>query len=351
MTLVKTETLETLTFHIFHALGFPEEEARTAAQIIVDSNLAGHDSHGVNMMARYVRQIRDGEIVPGAPTTVVKETASTAALDGGRNLGHVVAKRAMELAIEKARKTDIACVVVRRLNHIGRVGTYPEIAVQAGMVGIACCSSAGAAPEQTPFGGRQARLGTNPISIGIPSNLDGPILLDMATSVVAAGKVRIARSRNERVPTNWVLDPEGRPSTDPEAFFSGGTLLPLGGDAGHKGYGLAFAVEALCGILSRDGYSREGSHRFSNSSFMIALNPEVFLALTTLKDEVGDLTRFLKDTPTMPGVKEVMYPGEKEAKSRRERLAHGVEVEESTWSQLKAFVRELNLEKTLPVLP
>ena len=351
MTLVKAEILEKLTFHMFHSLGAPEDDARTESQIIVDANLTGHDSHGVNLLPRYVDQIREGQIVPGAPTTIVKETASTATVDGGWNFGHVVAKRAMELAVKKARETDIACVVVRHLNHIGRVGTYPEIATRAGMVGMACCSMGGTVMEQAPFGGKQARLGTNPISIGLPSSLDGPILLDMATSVVAAGKVRVAKSREESIPSNWVLDSEGRPSTDPNAFLNGGAVLPLGGDAGHKGYGLAFAVEVLCGILSRDGYSREGTHRFSNSSFMIAINPEVFVPLDTLKEETGDFARFQKGSPTMPGIKEVQYPGEKEVKSRQERLARGIEVEESTWDQLKVLVSGLGLEKTLAPLP
>mgnify|MGYP001614511939 FL=1 len=163
--------------------------------------------------------------------------------------------------------------------------------------------------------------------------------------------VRIARSRNEKVPGHWILDSEGRPTTDPAAFFGGGALLPVGGEAGHKGYGLAFIVEALCGIFSRDGYGKEGPHRFSNSSMYIVLNPEVFVPLATLKEEVGDLTRFVKATPPLPGVKEVQYPGEKEVKSRKERLAHGIEVEESTWQALKAIVKEQGLEVTLGMLP
>ena len=167
MTLVKADTLEKVTYHIFHSLGAPEAEAHTVAQIIVASNLAGHDSHGVNLVPGYVKQAREGRIVPGAPIVVVKETASTATVDGGWNFGHLVAKRATEIAIEKARKTDISCVVARHLGHIGRVGTYPEMAAAAGMVGFASCSVAGGAMEQAPFGGRKGRLGTNPISIRI----------------------------------------------------------------------------------------------------------------------------------------------------------------------------------------
>jgi len=350
MTLVKADTLEKVTYHIFHSLGAPEAEAHTVAQIIVASNLAGHDSHGVNLVPGYVKSVRDGRITPGAPIKVVKETASTAIVDGGWNFGHLVAKRSMEIAIEKAKKTDISCVVGKRLGHIGRVGTYPEMAAAAGMVGLAACSVAGGAMEQAPFGGRKGRLGTNPISIGFPGNPEGPILLDMATSVVAAGKARIARSRNEKLHGQWVVDSEGRLSDDPAAFFSGGSLMPVGGEAGHKGYGLAFIVEALCGVFSRDGYGNDGPHRFSNSSMYIVINPEVFVPLATLKAEVADLSRFMKATPPLAGVKEVLYPGEKEIKSRKER-AHGIEVEESTWDAMKTIVKEQGLEKTLGALP
>ena len=351
MPVVTAQSLEKMVFHIFNSLGAPDDEAQTLARIIVDSNLAGHDSHGVNMVPSYVKATRDGLIVPGAPTRTETETASTARIDGGWNYGHVVAKRAMETAIEKARKTDIACVVARRLHHIGRVGSYPEMAAKAGLIGIAACSTGPGGNEQAPFGGTKRRLGTNPLSIAFPSDLEGPVLLDMATSVVAAGKVRIARSRGTKIPSNWVLDSEGKPSTDPMAFFNGGTLLPLGGQEGHKGYGLAFAVDVLCGILSRDGHSSDGEHRFANPTFTFALNPEVFVSLADLRKEVGDLARFQKATPTLPGVKEVQYPGEKEATSRLKYGPHGIDVEDSTWQQLVNIVKEQGLESKVGRLP
>jgi len=272
-------------------------------------------------------------------------------MDGGRNFGHVVAKRATELAIDKARKTDIACVVACRLHHIGRVGTYPEMAANAGLIGFTACSGARAGMEQAPFGGRARRLGTNPISFAFPSNVGGPILLDMATSVVAAGKVRIARSRGTAIPTHWILDSQGMPTSDPAAFFNGGTLLPLGGQEGYKGYGLAFVVEVLCGMLSRDGYSQEGDHPYQNPTFIMALNPEVFVPLATLKEEVSDLVRFVKETPKLPGVTEIQYPGEKEARGRADHQAHGIDVEESTWQQLMTIVRERKLEEKVGPLP
>jgi uncharacterized oxidoreductase len=351
MPVVTADTLEKLVYHIFNSLGAPEEEAQTIAQIIVDSNLAGHDSHGVNMVPSYVQAVRGKMIIPGAPTITERETASTARIDGGLNFGHVVAKRAMELAIEKARKTDIACVVARRLHHIGRVGTYPEIAAKAGFIGITACSTGPGAKEQAPFGGTDRRLGTNPLSIAFPSNLEGPVLLDMATSVVAAGKVRIARSRGTEIPAHWVLDSDGKPSTDPMSFFDGGTLMPLGAGEGHKGYGLAFAVDVLGGILSRDGHSQEGDHPITNSTFIVALNPEVFLSLDEMKEEVAALGRYVKKSPPSAGVQEVQYPGEKEAKGRKKYRVSGIDVEDSTWQGLLTIVKEQGLEEKIGPLP
>ncbi|MBI3329105.1 MAG: Ldh family oxidoreductase [Nitrospinae bacterium] len=345
------EKLEQITSQAFHAAGTPEEDARTVAQLMVWANLVGHDSHGVIHIPRYVGQIKEGLIVPGAKPEILKETPSAAMIDGHWNFGHVVAKKGMEIAIEKARKTTIACISLANLNHIGRVGAYPTMAAQAGMAGIACCSSGGAARLVAPFGGRKALLATNPIAMAFPSRLDGPILLDFASSASAAGKIRLYRNRGQLLPENWIIDKEGRPSTDPNDFYAGGALLPVGGDQGHKGYALAFLIEILGGILSRDGYAREGATRFSNGAFMIVIDINTFVPVSTLMEEIGDMTRFLKTSPPMAGVKEVLYPGEKEAKTERERHAKGIEVEDETWRQIKAVIREYNLEQALAPLP
>ncbi len=352
MAVVKAPVLENLIYNIFFALGSPEEEARTEARIIVDSNLTGHDSHGVNLVPSYVKSIKAKVLVPGAPIKIEKETASTARVDGNWNLGHVVAKRSMEIAIEKAKKTDIAIVVARRLGHIGRVGTYPEMAAKAGFIGFACCSMGGGLGEVAAFGGYKRAIGTNPMSWAFPTDMDGPVLLDMATSVVAAGKVRIARSREEKIPEHWVLDKDGKPTTNPNDFFNDGALQPLGGLlSGHKGYGLAMVVESLCGPLSRDGFAGQNKPQFSNSSTYIAINPEAFVPLDTYKQEIAELVKNMKAQKTLPGVKAVQMPGDKEINGRKEHGAHGIDVEVSTWTALKDIVKELKLESKVGKLP
>jgi LDH2 family malate/lactate/ureidoglycolate dehydrogenase len=345
------EKLEQITAAAFRAAGTPEDDARSVAQLMVWANLVGHDSHGVIHIPRYVGQIKEGLIVPGMQPEVVKDTPSAAMIDGHWNFGHVVAKQGIELAIEKARQTAIACVSLAHLNHIGRVGAYPTLAAQAGMAGIACCSSGGSGRQVVPFGGKEGRLGTNPISMAFPSRMAGPILLDYASSASAAGKIRVYRNRGQQLPAGWIVNKEGAPTRDPNDFYADGALLPLGGDQGHKGYALAFLVEILGGILSRDGYAKEGVTRFSNGAFMIVIDINTFVPVNTLMDEIEDMTRFMKTSPPVPGFTEVLYPGEKEAKSEKERRAKGIEIEDETWRQIKAVLREYGLEQELAPLP
>jgi uncharacterized oxidoreductase len=344
-------TLERITCEIFRAAGTPEEDARTVARLMVWSNLVGHDSHGVIHIPRYVEQIKQGHIVPGAKTEIRKETPSAAMIDGHWNFGHVVAQQGIELAIEKARQTTIACVTLAHLNHIGRVGAYPTIAAQAGMAGIVCCSSGGAGRVVVPFGGRAGRMATNPIAMAFPSRFEGPILLDFASSVSAAGKIRVYRYRGQQLPEGWIVDKEGNPSTEPSDFYDGGALLPLGGGQGYKGYALAFLVEILGGILSRDGYAKEGVTRFSNGTFMMVIDIATFVPVETLMDEIEEMTAFIKTSPPADGVEAVLYPGEKEAKTERERRATGIELEDETWRRIKAVIREYGLEQVLAPLP
>jgi uncharacterized oxidoreductase len=345
------EKLEQITAAVFQAAGTPEDDARSVAQLMVWANLVGHDSHGVIHIPRYVGQIKEGLIVPGATPEVIKDTPSAAMIDGHWNFGHVVAKKGVELAIKKARQTTIACVSLAHLNHIGRVGAYPTMAAQAGMAAIACCSSGGSGRQVVPFGGREGRLGTNPISIAFPSRMEGPILLDYASSASAAGKIRVYRNRGQQLPAGWIVNKEGAPTRDPNDFYADGALLPLGGDQGHKGYALAFLVDILGGILSRDGYAKEGVTRFSNGAFMIVIDINTFVPVSTLMDEIEDMTRFIKTSPPVPGVTEVLYPGEKEAKSENERRAKGIEIEDETWRQIQGVIREYGLEQALAPLP
>ncbi|MCA3364719.1 MAG: Ldh family oxidoreductase, partial [Roseomonas sp.] len=229
------------------AAGAPADEAETVARHCTSANLVGHDSHGIIMIPGYIERIKVGHIVPGAPWKIVQESATTSVIDGHWGFGYVANEKAMRYTIEKAQTSNVAAATVFRQGHIGRLASYPLMAAEAGMIGI-CTADSGRSPKAVaPFGGREARLGTNPISIAVPSDLAGPFVLDMATSAAAAGKVFLAQARGQEVPDGWVIGADGKPTRDPAQLKKGGALLPLGGTEGYKGFGLAAMVEILCG--------------------------------------------------------------------------------------------------------
>ena len=200
----------------------------------------------------------------------------------------------------------------------------------------------------TPFGGREARLGTNPISMAIPSDLDAPLYLDMATSAAAAGKIAVAVARNEPVPPGWVIDAQGRPTTDPRQLRQGGALLPLGGpDGGYKGTGLAVMVEILCGLLTGLGFGVEPTGRHNDGCFMAVFKVDAFRPLAEFKKEVGEFARYLKATPPAEGSGGVLYPGEIEHRREQDRRKNGIEVEDATWYKLRDLAEQYQLTDRL----
>jgi len=351
MPTIRSEALEEFVYRVLRAVETPEEDARIVAQHIVGSDIAGHESHGVMALPGYMRLHEKGYINTGSPFEIVKDEPAYAIVDGHRNFGHVVAHKATELAIEKARKTTISCVAFREARHIGRLGGYVEMIAKAGMFGFICCASGGVIHTVAPYGGTKGRTGTNPIAMAIPSGPDGRIiLLDMATIVHAAGKMRVYQRQEKPFPDDWLLDKEGQPTTDPNEF---GAFRPVGGDVGYKGYGLLFFVEILSGILTRDGYSQDFPNlddpmgEFTNGSLIIAINNESFLPLDVLKKEVLALTDWIKSSPTADGFDEILYPGEPEERSRKERLANGIAIDDTTWESMEKLAEEFKLEGAL----
>ena len=207
---IPAERLEEIGRALFIAAGTPEEEAALVMRHIVGANLVGHDSHGVIQIPTYIERIKVGHIVPGAPWVIVKESPTTTVVDGHWGFGYVVNERAMRLTIEKAEKSNVAAATVFRQGHIGRLSSYTQMAAKSGMIGLITADSGRSPKAVAPFGGREARLGTNPISMAIPSDLDGPLYLDMATSAAAAGKIALAVARNQPVPDGWVIGSDGR---------------------------------------------------------------------------------------------------------------------------------------------
>ena len=347
MPIVQADRLTKIGTALLRSAGASQEEAEAVSVGCVNANLAGHDSHGVIAIPTYIDRIKVGHIVPGAKFEIVKESPATAVIDGHWGFGFHVNAKAMQLTIDKAKKTNVAACTVFRQSHVGRLAAYPLMAMKEGMIAIATADSGRSPKAVAPFGGREARLGTNPISIAIPSDLEAPFYLDMATSAVAAGKVMLAAARGEPIPEGWLVDTDGKPCTDPTRLRKGAALLPLGGTEGYKGSGLAAMVEVLCGLLTGLGFGIEPTGRHNDGCFMAVFNVAAFRPLAEFKKEVADFARYLKATPPAAGSPGVFYPGEVEHMREQQRRKSGIEIEEATWDKLRALAAEYKLADEL----
>ena len=331
--------------HIFEALQVPSADAAWVAEVLVRADLVGHDGHGVICLAPYAQAIRSGLVQPSAICEAVEESPSMALINGHGGLGQVVARHAMALAIRKAQEMKISSVGAYNLSHVGRLGDYTRLAAEQNLVGIMTVNSGGAAPLVAPFGGIAGRLGTNPLSMAFPVSRGVPFVLDMATSVVSEGRVRIKHQTGEPLPEGWLLDHQGRPTTDSSALYlePRGALLPLGDSAGHKGFGLAMVVEMLSGILAHGGCAGQATDRLPNGTFMIVIDISAFIEPSTFHAEIEDLLSYVKSAPLAPGVETIMYPGEPEAREQQRREREGILLSDETWQQVTALARELGI--------
>ena len=347
MPVLSYKYLHKVAFHIYLAEGVPESAAEVVATHQVKANLVGHDSHGIILLPQYVERIHRGHIVPRASIEVVNESPTTARIDGHWGFGFVVTEHAMRLAIEKARTQNVAAITVFHQSHIGRLGDYATMAAQEGMIGLITADSGAGPKAVAPFGGRERRLGTNPICIAVPSDTEATILLDMATAAVAQGKLSLARSRKERVPNTWIIDKDGNPTTDPEDYFHGGALLPVGADQGHKGSGLSFMVETFSGILTGLGFGLDPQARHNDGCFISVYRVDAFRPLDVFKREMREFAEFIKSSPPAKGFSEVMFPGEMECRTEQRRLKEWVFIEDATWEEIWGLVTHHKLESVV----
>ena len=329
--------LHAITRQLFMAAGAPRHIAADVAEILVKANLAGHDSHGVLRIPAYLKGISEGRIVPTAEPEVLKETTNTLLLDGGYGFGHYTARRGVQLAIEKAKQSNICCVSFVRTGHIGRLGEYAETAAQAGCIGIIAHGFGGKnLGRVTPFGGAQGALSTNPMAVGIPTGAGAPFIIDFATSVVAEGKLQVARSKNADLPEGYIVDKHGRPSTRTADFYDGGYLLPFGG---HKGYALSLFICLLGGLAG----NFDPEQNRLGGEFMQVINIEAFTPLAAYQQSARAFLDGIKAMPPAPGFEEVLVPGDFEHRSRLKRLADGIEVPETIYSQIQEAAGQLHV--------
>jgi LDH2 family malate/lactate/ureidoglycolate dehydrogenase len=331
------ERLRDIARRLLAAAGAPDDTAAIVADHLVDANLAGHDSHGVLQLPSYLGQIRERTLDPAARPRVVREHGATATVDAGWGFGHVAARRATELAAERARQHGVAAVAVVRVNHIGRLGEYATLAAR---LGAAAFVTVGGAEESivAPHGGARGALGTNPVSFGFPTGRAAPFLVDFATSTIAGGKLLHAQARGEPVPAGALLDREGRPTTDPAAWLDGGALTTFGG---HKGSALAVMVALFAGVLT--GGSAYNQDRPNWNALVVAIDAGAFGDAERIAAEADVALAKIKAVPPLPGFDEVLLPGEPEARARTRRLAEGVPVPDATWADLEREARELGV--------
>ena len=335
-----------ITERIFTAAGSEPDEARTIADYLVEANLRGHDSHGVGLVPNYLSHLSAGTVIANRKGRVVSENGSLIVYDGERAWGQIAAREATSIAIAKARETGVAVAALRNPHHIGRVGKYGEMCAEAGLVSFHFVNVTDTRPAVAPWRGSDARFSTNPVCIAIPGPEPGrPIILDMATSVVAMGKVRVARNKGEQLKPGILLDGEGKPTTDPGAMYRQprGALMTFGE---HKGYALAFVCEMLAGALCGSGTmrpERQGGTTATNGMLTIVIDPSRLVDREWLRDEIAAMTRYITASPPRHPDEPVLIPGDPERLTRAERVKNGVQVDDETWRELTVAARGVNV--------
>ncbi len=340
------DALRRIGQEFFTALGCRPEDARIVADHLVQSNLYGHDSHGILRMYEYALAVQEGRVDPRGTPRVVREHACTAVLEAQDGFGQVAAAYAARFAIDKARTYGIASVTLRNTSHVGRAGEFPTMAAQAGMIGIMYVNTGRKGFQVAPFGGIDGRLGTNPLAFAAPRRDAPPIVVDMTTCTVAEGKISVATNRGTPVPAGWIIDGAGNPSTDPHVYWDEprGAILPLGGPLGHKGYALSLMMELCAGGLSGQGMSSGDLSYPGNGVLFSVYDIAHFTDLESYYDEVEALVAHVKSSRTEPGVAEVLLPGEPEFRTERERAQTGIPVDDTTWERICESARGMGLD-------
>ena len=335
--LIRHDALARLAAAVFERMGSPPGEAALVAESLVVANLMGHDSHGVGLVPTYADHFSRGLLKPGTAARLVKDDGPLLTFDGGRGFGRRVGGEAMERAVARCRETGIALLTLRHTHHLGRIGAYGEIAMEAGMVSIHFVNVIDHPPSVAPWGGSEARFVTNPVCIAVPGTERTPTtLLDMATSRIALGKARVAMTRGEPLGEGLAVDAEGRPASDPGVMFAEprGALLPFGQ---HKGSGLALMCELLAGGLSGGGTIQPGNPRqesIVNNMLAILIDPARLVDLDWLRSEIDATVSYVKSARVADPADPVIVAGDMERRNVRSRTASGIEIDDTAWTEI-----------------
>jgi LDH2 family malate/lactate/ureidoglycolate dehydrogenase len=342
---IPADELNSLVKRMLIAAGADDENAGRVAEALVLSDLSGVSTHGVHQMPGYIKSINDGEIVPTARPETVRETPTTALVTGNWGFGFAAALLAIEVAVDKAERQGVAVVSLVEVNHIGRLGEYSEIAASRGMVCMVWASGYGAeVPYAAPYGGSEPVLHTNPISIGVPAGDEPSMVLDFATTVVSGSRVTVSLREGKQLPPGAIADSQGRATSDPDAFFEGGALLPFGG---HKGYAIMLADELLGRVLSgADAYAdtdRGGPGMRHQGVTFIVFKADLFQPMAEFTRTSDELLRKVRAVPPAPGFDRVLVPGDPETNARAHGRRHGIPLTDKLWQSLTELAEELGV--------
>jgi LDH2 family malate/lactate/ureidoglycolate dehydrogenase len=346
MPTLKPNSLEAFAAQLLQAGGTSAEEARLVAASLVDANLKGYDSHGVMRVPYYVQAIQDGEVVPGAELAILEEGPARVVADGNWGLGQVQAMRLIERLIAKARSGGLGLGTMMHSGHIGRLGEYCEKTAALGLVSMLMVNSHGGAVRVAPPGGKAPRLSTNPLAIGVPSG-DAPLVLDFSTSATAEGKVRVKKIAGQPCPEGWLIDNEGRPTTDPNTLYGNppGAILPMGGAQAYKGFGLGLMIEILTGALSGGNCAKTVPYpKKGNCVFILLIDPARFGGMDCFQSEVQQLVDYVRSCPRVEGVSEIILPGDPERRLAAQRMKEGIYLDEENWNALVKLSQQFGIK-------
>lgn len=355
---IDAKTLRNFMFDVFVKIGVPHKDADICADVLITSDLWGIESHGIQRLKMYYDRIKEGKQLPTTKITIVKDSPTTALVDGGNGMGQVVAHHSMQIAIKKAKKYGTGAVAVRNSNHFGIAGYYVMMATKKGMVGMAVTNTR---PAVAPTFGVEPLLGTNPLTFGCPTDEPFPFIIDCATSITQRGKIEVLDRLGEPTPEGLVIDSNGEPLTDTKAILKGliaGTaaFLPLGGAGetlgGHKGYGYSTLVEILSAAFGGGPYlrglsagDRDKKIPYGLGHFFLAIDVSSFTPLDEFKRIAGDILRELRSSKKAPGCMRIYTAGEKEYEKQEERIKRGIPIIPSIQKDILTMREELDLNQ------
>lgn len=353
MPTISAPQLQEFAVNLLAAGGASREEARRVGESLVRANLCGYDSHGVMRIPYYVEALRAGEVVSGAKFEILRESPAHLAVDAHWGFGQIQTHELLRRLMDKARRHAVGAGTMIHCGHIGRLGEYCEAAAAEQLISMVMANTHGATVRVAPPGGTSPRLGTNPLAIGAPDR-DAPLILDFSTSATAEGKVRVKKIAGEACPPGWLLDHQGRPTTDPNALYTTppGTILPMGGPQAYRGFGLGLMIEILAGALSGGLCARERlSPIKGNCVFMLLLDPEHFGGGEAFRAEVCQLVDFIRACPRAEGVAQILLPGDPERQTVQQRLAAGITLDDENWGALLRLAQRLGVPAAATPFP